>query len=81
MKITIPISDALRKAIRSAGCSRYALSAETKVAESVLSRFMSGRFDLSLWNADRLAAFFGLELVPKGRRPKKGRCGRGKHLP
>ena len=73
MNANTPISDALRKAIRSAGCSRYALSAETEIAESVLSRFMSGRFDLSLRNADRLAAYFGLRLVPKRPPRKKGR--------
>jgi len=68
-----PISRQLRDAIRASGYSQYRLSEETGVGKSVLSRFMAGKYNLSLANADRLAAFLGLRLTQDKRRRKKGR--------
>ena len=58
------ISEALREAIKHADCTRYRISQETGVDESVLSRFMSGG-NLTLKNADKVAEFLGLELKPE----------------
>lgn len=67
-----PISKQLRDAIRASGYSRYRLSQETGVGQSVLSRFMAGKYNLSLANIDRLAEFLGLRLLQDKRRRKKG---------
>jgi hypothetical protein len=56
-----PFSDQLRRAIRECGRSRYALSCETGVDQSTLSRFMSGG-SLSLKVIDKLMEVLGLEV-------------------
>ena len=63
----------LRKAVRASGRSRYAISRATGVSESVLSRFMAGKFNLSLANVERIAGFLGLRLVQDRKPHKKGR--------
>lgn len=60
----------LRKAMESSGQSRYRISKETGIAESVLSRFMSGETALTVETVERLADYLGLEIVL---RPKRGR--------
>lgn len=67
-----PISEQLREAIQASGYSRYRLWQETGISQAVLSRFMAGKFNLSMANIDRLAAFFGLRLVQDKRRRRKG---------
>ena len=57
------LSDQLREAIRECGRSRYALSKETGVDQSTLSKFMKGG-SLSLSNVDRLAETLSLEIRP-----------------
>ena len=64
------LAEELRKAIRDTGRSRYAISRATGVSEAVLSRFMAGKFNLSLANAERIAGFLGLRLV-QDRKPHK----------
>jgi transcriptional regulator with XRE-family HTH domain len=64
------LSDALRAAIRRAPVSRYRIASETGVAESALSRFVSGERSLDLTSVDKLAAYLGLELVETKRRQK-----------
>jgi hypothetical protein len=66
-----PISDLLRRTIRDAveaGRTNYkALERETGVTRASIMRFVRGSQSLHLGIADRLAAYFGLELRPKGK--------------
>lgn len=66
------ISEQLREAIQTSGYSRYAIWKATGVSQAVLSKFMAGKFNLSLANIDRLAKFLGLRLVQDKRRRRKG---------
>jgi plasmid maintenance system antidote protein VapI len=71
-----PISDLLRRTIARAiegGRTNYlALERETGVARASVRRFVRGTQSLRLDVADKLAAYFGLELVSK-RSEGKGR--------
>jgi plasmid maintenance system antidote protein VapI len=66
-----PISDLLRRIIAQAvesGRTNYkALERETGVTRASIMRFVRGTQSLHLGMADRLAAYFGLELRPKRR--------------
>jgi plasmid maintenance system antidote protein VapI len=68
-----PISDLLRRTIAQAvdrGRTNYlTLERETGVTRASIMRFVRGPQSLRLDMADRLAAYFGLELRPK----RKGR--------
>jgi plasmid maintenance system antidote protein VapI len=68
-----PISDLLRRSIREAvgggRLSYKALERETGVTRASIMRFVKGTQSLRLDMADRLAAYFGLELQTK----RKGR--------
>ncbi len=68
------ILDAIRDAIEASGKSRYQLARESGVAESVLSRLISGERGMSVGTVERMADALGLEIVvrPKRRR-RKGR--------
>jgi plasmid maintenance system antidote protein VapI len=72
-KPATPITDLLRRTIREAikgGRTNYkALERETGVKRPSIMRFVTGRQSLRLDIADKLAAYFGLELRPK----RKGR--------
>lgn len=65
--------DALRKAIETSGKTRYRISQDTDVAQSQLSRLMSGERGLQIDTVERLAKYLGLEIVirPKRRRGKQ----------
>lgn len=58
-----PVSGPLRKAVKESGVTRYQLSQQVGVAESVLSRFVTGKQGITLDTADRLADVLGLEVV------------------
>jgi transcriptional regulator with XRE-family HTH domain len=62
-------SERLRRAIRECGRSRYALSCETGVDQSTLSRFMQGG-SLSLAVVDKLVEALDLEIKPRKRKAK-----------
>jgi plasmid maintenance system antidote protein VapI len=64
-----PISELLRRTIAESGIPYKALERETGVARASIMRFVRGSQSLRLDMADRLAAYFGLELRPK----RKGR--------
>ena len=66
------MTETLKKAIRESGLSLYAIAAASGVKRPSLSRFMAGTQSLRLDMADKLAAYFGVELKPAGRRPRKG---------
>jgi hypothetical protein len=66
-------TDVLRRSIEGCGRSRYAISRETGVPESVLSRFMRGEQGLSTRTIDPLVEFLDLEVRPRKRgRKRKG---------
>lgn len=62
--------DELRDAIEASGKTRYRIAQESGIAESVLSRLMSGERGLSIDALETLAEYLGLEIVmrPKRRR-------------
>jgi plasmid maintenance system antidote protein VapI len=66
----LSVSESLRKAIAESGLSFQALERETGVLRQSLMKFARGEQSLRLDMADRLAAYFGLELI---RRKGKGK--------
>ena len=64
------LSDELRREVDASGLSRYRICRELGLAESTLSRFMSGERGLTMKCLDRLAALLDLHVVV-GKRPKK----------
>ncbi len=75
--VTMPgmeILEAIRDAIETSGKSRYQLARESGVAESVLSRLMSGERGMSIGTVERMAEALGLDIVVRPqRRRRKGR--------
>ena len=69
-----PFSEQLRRSVRECGMTRYAISKQTGIPESTLSRFVVGGAGLSLDNVDLLVEALELQLVAKGEknRGKKG---------
>ncbi len=61
-----PISDLLRRAIAESGESYNALQKATGVTRASIMRFVRGDQSLRLDMADRLAAYFDLELRKRG---------------
>jgi len=61
-----PISDLLRQTIAEGGVSYNALQKQTGVTRASIMRFVRGDQSLRLDVADRLAAYFDLELRKKG---------------
>jgi len=61
------VTDQLRQAIRANG-SANRLAEDSGIAQSVISRFLSGERGLSSETVDRLAEYLGLELQPKRRK-------------
>lgn len=66
----------MRKAIEASGQSRYRISKATGIAQSVLSRFMSGKTALTVETVERLADYLGLEIALRPRRGRGMRKGR-----
>jgi plasmid maintenance system antidote protein VapI len=66
----LAFSDQLRRAVDNCGLSRYRISKELSIAESTLSRFMSGERGLTMKCLDRLAELLDLH-VATGKRPSK----------
>jgi transcriptional regulator with XRE-family HTH domain len=72
-KKLLTLTDEIRLAVDASGQSRYRICKTLGIAESRLSRFMSGKAGLSLETLDRLATLLDLhlaDLAPKGK--KKG---------
>jgi plasmid maintenance system antidote protein VapI len=59
------ISDVLKKTIVESGMAHIAIERATGVKRASIMRFLRGETSLRLDMADRLAAFFGLELRPQ----------------
>jgi DNA-binding Xre family transcriptional regulator len=68
-------SDRLRRAVSTCGKTRYRISIETGISESILSRFVNKGAGLSLANVDKLCECIGAELVlkPVSRNHHKGK--------
>jgi plasmid maintenance system antidote protein VapI len=65
-------SNELRRAVDDCGLSRYRLCKELGIAESTLSRFMSGERGLTMKCLDRLAALLDLHVAAGKHQPRKG---------
>jgi hypothetical protein len=65
------VSDQIRVAIDAAGVTRYRISKDTGISESMLSRFMGGSRGLSMEALDTLGEYLDLEVVR--RKTRKGR--------
>jgi hypothetical protein len=63
-----PLSEQLRRAIEASPKSRYQLSKETGVSQSVLSLFCNKKRGLSLQAVDALAVALDLELKTRKRK-------------
>jgi hypothetical protein len=61
-------TDQLRRAVIDSGVSRYRISVESGIAESVLSRFVRGERGLNSDSIDRLMECLGLEIRPRRKR-------------
>ncbi len=59
------ISEQIRAAIDQAGVTRYRISKDTGISESMLSKFMSGDRGLSMEYLDLLGEYLGLEIVTR----------------
>ncbi len=57
------ILEQIRKAIEASDKTRYRLSKETGIAQSQLSRLMTGQEGLSYENLENLADALGLEII------------------
>src|SRR5262249_25139015 len=60
------VSEALRGAIRDSGQTLYRVSKGSGVAYAALHRFIAGKRSVSLEAFDKLCAYLGLTLTPKG---------------
>jgi hypothetical protein len=58
------LTNVLKAAITKSGVTCYRIAKATAIDEATLGRFMRGRLSIRLDNADRLAAYLGLRLVP-----------------
>jgi hypothetical protein len=65
-------TDQLRRAVLDSGMTRYRISQEAGIAESVLSRFVRGEQGLNSDSIDRLMTYLELEIRPKRRKRKDG---------
>ena len=58
-----PLSASLKKAMKHSAKTSYQLAKEAGVSQIMVSRFLSGKRDIRLATADRLAHVLGLKLV------------------
>lgn len=65
-------SDQMRRAVDASGLSRYRICKELGIAESTLSRFMSGQGGLSMKSLDALADLLDLRITTARRHARKG---------
>jgi hypothetical protein len=65
------VTDTLRATIRASGVALLTIEQQTGVQRASLSRFMRRLRHLRSDAVDKLAAYFGLELKPARRRPRR----------
>ena len=67
-------SEQLRRALETSDKTRYRISKETGIDQSILSRFVNRAAGLSMENVDKLVECLGLRLLAEDRPEKrKGR--------
>jgi transcriptional regulator with XRE-family HTH domain len=66
----VKLSEQIRRAVDACGMSRYRICKELGIAESTLSRFMSGQGGLSMEYLDALADLLDLDIA-RGKRPPR----------
>lgn len=69
-KNRVKFSEQLRRAVEASGLSRYRIAKQLDVSESLLSRFMSGKW-LGQQTCDALADLLNLDIVAGKPRTKK----------
>ena len=67
----VTLSNQVRAAVDASPFSRYQICKETDIAQSAMSRFMSGQGGLSMAAFDRLGEVLGLKIIA-GHRRRKG---------
>ena len=67
------LSDQIRAAVAASGISRYSIAKALGVAESTMSRFMSGQNGLSMAYLDRLGELLGLHVVVRPTKERRGK--------
>lgn len=71
------LTEQLREAVRQSDKSRYRISIETGIPQSVLSRFVHGQSGLGVENIDLLCECIGARLVvdakPKSKSKRKSK--------
>jgi transcriptional regulator with XRE-family HTH domain len=69
------ILTAIKKAIEQRNQTRYGIAKGSGIAQSQLSRLMSGKTGLNVETVELLADYLGLEIIiqPKRRTTRKGR--------
>jgi len=70
----VRLSDQIRRAVDASGLSRYRICKTLGVAESTMSRFMTGKGGLSMEVLDALADLLQINLAPRGGPERKGRA-------
>lgn len=63
------MTEALKEAVKASGERVAVVARAAGIAQPVLYRFMQGERDLTLRTAEKLAAYFRLELRPVGKPP------------
>jgi len=71
MKQRMKFSDQVRRAIDDSGMTRYAICKQLDFSESVMSKFMSAKCNLSMETLDRLADLLGMNVVVDLALPRK----------
>src|SRR3954453_23925447 len=61
------LSNRLREIIRARGMTAYGLAKDADIDPGVVQRFVTGRRDVRLETADKIASALGLRLVEAGR--------------
>jgi plasmid maintenance system antidote protein VapI len=67
------LSDEIRSAVNASGMSRYAIAKALGIAESTMSRFVSGQNGLSMEYLDRLGELLGLHVVVRPTKKQGGK--------
>lgn len=67
------LSDQLRQFIETADVSRYRISQQTGISQSLLSRFMHGTAGLSVDSLDKLGEALDLQLIKTSKPAAKSR--------
>ena len=67
----VKLSEQIRWAVDASGMSRYAICKATGIHQAAMSRFMAGTVGLSMANLDALADLLELDVLTRGRKPRR----------